>query len=129
MYFSTLTCPAFSFTASCIACRHRRRRRRADMAGVSQPVSQLIKPIIRRSTDSAFCAVISFFSYPLDVRRLVAGRVDAGAADELPHAGRLRPVHHRPAATRRTPWSGRIRLLGARREKGGIIEGRGDGAG
>jgi hypothetical protein len=42
------------------------------------------------------------------VRRLVGRLVDAGAADEqeLPHAGRLRPVRHRPARTRRRSSTG-----------------------
>jgi hypothetical protein len=54
------------------------------------------------SDGGAFCL---FFAsgviehYPFDVRRLVGGLVDAGAADEqeLPHASGLRPVRHRPA--------------------------------
>lgn len=40
--------------------------------------------------------------YPLHVRRLLRRLVDARAADEqeLPHAGRLGPVRHRPAHAR-----------------------------
>ena len=82
MYFSTATWPALSFTASCVL--------RAPLFG-SQSVSQSCHAEAER--------VAMAMHYPLDVRRLLRRLVDAGAADEqeLPHAGRLRPVRHRPA--------------------------------
>jgi hypothetical protein len=81
MYFSTPTCPALSFTASC----------------APPPQPPLLSVVTKYPW--TLLAVIEARYYPLDVRRLLGRLVDAGAADEqeLPHAGRLRPVHHRPA--------------------------------
>ena len=102
MFFLCFSDPSFSFSATFTVNKYTLNLTWRDLGRPPWLALVVAPPLLSSVTHNVHGLIDRgsvLITHPLDVRRLLGRPVDAGAADEqeLPHAGRLGPVHHRPA--------------------------------